>query len=49
MCIRDSKLVDLEKLSDDELTKLEREFEKIRKKAAGARKEAEKLKETVSN
>ena len=43
------KLVDLEKLSDDELTTLEQEFEKVRKKAEGARKEAEKLEKTISN
>jgi low affinity Fe/Cu permease len=39
-------LVDLEKLSDDDLKSLETEFEKLRKKAEGA-KEVEELKETA--
>jgi low affinity Fe/Cu permease len=43
-----NKLVDLEKLSDDELTKLEGEFEKVRKKAHGAKEEVEELKQAVS-
>ena len=40
-----NKLVDLEKLSDDELQALEGEFEKLRKKAEGAKEEVEELKE----
>jgi low affinity Fe/Cu permease len=43
-----NKLVDLEKLSDDELKKLETEFEKLRKKAEGAREEVLELKETAA-
>ena len=43
-----NKLVDLEKLSDDELKALEAEFEKLRKKAEGAREEVEELKETAA-
>jgi len=39
-----NKLVDLEKMSDDELKNLEQEFEKVRKKAQGAKKEVEELK-----
>ena len=35
------KLVDLEKLSDDDLKALESEFEKLRKKAEGAKEEME--------
>jgi low affinity Fe/Cu permease len=42
-----NKLVDLEKLSDDELQVLESEFEKLRKKAEGAKEEVEELKETA--
>ena len=42
-----NKLVDLEKLSDDELQTLETEFEKLRKKAEGAKEEVEELKETA--
>jgi low affinity Fe/Cu permease len=42
-----NKLVDLEKLSDDELKTLETEFEKLRKKAEGAKEEVEELKETA--
>jgi low affinity Fe/Cu permease len=42
-----NKLVDLEKLSDDELKNLENEFEKLRKKAEGAKEEVEELKETA--
>ena len=42
-----NKLVDLEKLSDDELKSLETEFEKLRKKAEGAKEEVEELKETA--
>jgi len=42
-----NKLVDLEKLSDDELKALEGEFEKLRKKAEGAKEEVEELKETA--
>lgn len=43
-----NKLVDLEKLSDDDLKKLEGEFEKLRKKAEGAKEEVEELKDAVS-
>jgi low affinity Fe/Cu permease len=43
-----NKLVDLEKLSDDELKKLEGEFEKLRKKAEGAKEEVEELKSAAS-
>ena len=42
-----NKLVDLEKLSDDDLKELELEFEKLRKKAEGAKEEVEELKETA--
>lgn len=42
-----NKLVDLEKLSDDDLKALEAEFEKLRKKAEGAKEEVEELKETA--
>ena len=42
-----NKLVDLEKLSDDDLKRLENEFEKLRKKAEGAKEEVEELKETA--
>ena len=42
-----NKLVDLEKLSDDELKTLETEFEKLRKKAEGAKEEVQELKETT--
>lgn len=42
-----NKLVDLEKLSDDDLKTLEAEFEKLRKKAEGAKEEVEELKETT--
>ena len=42
-----NKLVDLEKLSDDELKTLEAEFEKLRKKAEGAKEEVQELKETA--
>src|SRR3977135_2153648 len=42
-----NKLVDLEKLSDDELKKLEKEFERLRKKAEGAKEKVEELKETA--
>ena len=42
-----NKLVDLEKLSDDELKNLETEFEKLRKKAEGAKEEVEELKEVA--
>jgi low affinity Fe/Cu permease len=43
-----NKLVDLEKLSDDELKKLETEFEKLREKAEGAKEEVEELKDAAS-
>ena len=42
-------LVDLEKLSDDELKNLEQEFEKLRKKAEGAKEEVEELKSAASS
>ena len=42
-----NKLVDLEKLSDDDLKALETEFEKLRKKAEGAKEEVNELKETA--
>ena len=42
-----NKLVDLEKLSDDDLKSLEAEFEKLRKKAENAKEEVEELKETA--
>jgi low affinity Fe/Cu permease len=42
-----NKLVDLEKLSDDELKALEMEFEKLRKKAEGAKEEVEELAATA--
>jgi low affinity Fe/Cu permease len=42
-----NKLVDLEKLSDDELKTLETEFEKLRKKAEGAKEEVKELNETA--
>lgn len=42
-----NKLVDLEKLSDDDLQSLEAEFEKLREKAEGAKEEVEELKETA--
>lgn len=42
------KLVDLEKLSDDELKALEQEFEKVRKTAAGAKKDVEEFKNAAS-
>ena len=43
-----NKLVDLEELSDDELKKLEQEFQKLRKKAEGATEEVEELKSAAS-
>jgi low affinity Fe/Cu permease len=42
-----NKLVDLEKLSDDDLKALEAEFEKLRKKAEGAKEEVQELTETA--
>src|SRR3954469_18722772 len=42
-----NKLVDLEKLSDDELKTLETEFEKLRKRAEGAREEVEELEDVA--
>ena len=42
-----NKLVDLEKLSDDDLKNLESEFERLRKKAEGAKEEVEEMKETA--
>ncbi len=44
-----NKLVDLEKLSDEDLKKLEKEFEKLRKKAEGAKEEVEELKGAASS
>jgi low affinity Fe/Cu permease len=43
-----NKLVDLEKLSDDELQTLEQEFEKVRKKAAGAKEKVEDARTAAS-
>jgi low affinity Fe/Cu permease len=42
-----NKLVDLEKLSDDDLKSLEQEFERLRKKAENAKEEVEELNETA--
>ena len=44
-----NKLVDLEELSDDDLKKLEKEFERIREKAEGAKEEIEDLKSAASS
>jgi low affinity Fe/Cu permease len=44
-----NKLVDLEKLSDDELQHLEQEFENVRRKAQGAKKEVEELKDAAAS
>lgn len=44
-----NKLVDLEKLSDNDLEKLEKEFEKLRKKAEGAKEKVEELKTAASS
>ncbi len=44
-----NKLVDLEKLSDDDLKALETEFENLRKKAESAKEEVEELKETAQD
>ena len=43
-----NKLVDLEKLSDDELEDIEGEFEKLRKKAESAKDKVEELKSAAS-
>jgi low affinity Fe/Cu permease len=43
-----NRLVDLEKLSDDELTNLKREFERISKKADEATELIEEVEETLS-
>jgi low affinity Fe/Cu permease len=43
-----NKLVDLEKLSDDDLKSLETEFEKVRQKAESAKEEVEGLKDAAS-
>ena len=43
-----NKLVDLEKLSDDELQALEQEFEKVRKNAAGAKEKVEDARTAAS-
>jgi len=42
-----NKLVDLEKLSDDDLQALEKEFEKLRQKAESTQEDVEELKETA--
>jgi low affinity Fe/Cu permease len=44
-----NKLVDLEKLSDDELKKFEQEFGTVRKKAEGAKEEVREPKTTASS
>jgi low affinity Fe/Cu permease len=44
-----NNLVDLEKLSDDDLKALEGEFERLRKKAEGAKEEVEELEETAKS
>ena len=44
-----NKLVDLEELSDDDLKKLEKEFQKIRKSAESAKDEVEDLKSAASD
>lgn len=44
-----NKLVDLEKLSDDELKNLEREFEKVRKNAEGAKQKVEEVRDAASS
>ncbi len=44
-----NKLVDLEKLSDDELKKLEQEFERLRKQAEGVKEDVEELKSAASH
>ena len=43
-----NKLVDLEKLSDDQLKTLEQEFERLRKKAEGAKEQVEEVEELKS-
>jgi low affinity Fe/Cu permease len=43
-----NKLVDLEKLSDDDLKSLEGEFEKVRKKAEGAKEKVQGVREAAS-
>ena len=43
-----NQLVDLEKLSDDELAKLEKQFERIHKQADRAPQKVEEIKPTVS-
>jgi low affinity Fe/Cu permease len=43
-----NKLVDLEKLSDDELKSLEQEFEKVRKNAEGAKQKVEEVRDAAS-
>jgi len=42
-------LVDLEKLSDDELTKLEKEFQRIREQAKSAKEEVSEIRSTGTN
>jgi low affinity Fe/Cu permease len=44
-----NNLVDLEKLSDDELKKLETEFERLRKEAEGAKEEVAELKDAAAS
>lgn len=43
-----NQLVDLEKMSDEDLTKLEKEFERIHKKAERATKAVEEVKTAAS-
>ncbi len=43
-----NKLVDLEKMTDDELKSLEQEFEKVRKNAQGAKEEVEEVRDAAS-
>ena len=44
-----NKLVDLEKLSDDDLKSLEQEFERLRQRAEGAKDKVAALKETAES
>jgi low affinity Fe/Cu permease len=43
-----NKLVELEKLSDDELKNLEQEFERVRKSAEGAKQKVEEVRDAAS-
>lgn len=43
-----NRLVDLEDLSDEDLKKLEQEFQKLRKKAEGAKEEVDEVKSAAS-